>query len=147
MAARRSAVGNRQPTSSAARSLAISSHLSPSPPAPRRLPPAPLAQTFFNSDPGSDALGRVQGQLKEVKDVMVENIEKVLARGEKIELLVDKTEELSQTARRFQYQSKNLKDMMWWKNVKMWLIIIFIVLIVIYFIVSFICGFNFDKCK
>lgn len=34
------------------------------------------------------------GQVNEVKDVMVENIEKVLERGEKIELLVDKTDDL-----------------------------------------------------
>ena len=45
--------------------------------------------------------------------------EKVLQRGEKIELLVDKTEALSTSARRFQHQSKSLKNVMWWKNVKM----------------------------
>lgn len=39
--------------------------------------------------------------------------EKVLQRGEKIELLVDKTEALSQSARRFQHQSKSLKNVMW----------------------------------
>ena len=33
-------------------------------------------------------------QVNEVKDVMVENIEKVLERGERIELLVDKTDVL-----------------------------------------------------
>jgi vesicle-associated membrane protein 7 len=31
-----------------------------------------------------------------VKDVMVENIDRILVRGEKIELLVDKTERLNQ---------------------------------------------------
>jgi hypothetical protein len=33
-------------------------------------------------------------QLDEVKNIMVDNIEKVLERGEKIELLVDKTDNL-----------------------------------------------------
>jgi hypothetical protein len=33
-------------------------------------------------------------QVDEVKNIMVENIEKVLERGEKIELLVDKTDNL-----------------------------------------------------
>lgn len=55
---------------------------------------------------------QVRGQLNEVKDIMVENIEKVLQRGEKIELLVDKTEALSQSAKRFQTQSKSLKNVM-----------------------------------
>ena len=37
---------------------------------------------------------RVQQQVSEVKEIMMDNIEKVLDRGEKIELLVDKTENL-----------------------------------------------------
>ncbi|KAK8980532.1 hypothetical protein V6N11_081997 [Hibiscus sabdariffa] len=39
-------------------------------------------------------LAKVKAQVSEVKGVMMENIEKVLDRGEKIELLVDKTEDL-----------------------------------------------------
>ncbi|ONK74800.1 uncharacterized protein A4U43_C03F10270 [Asparagus officinalis] len=39
-------------------------------------------------------LAKVKAQVTEVKGVMMENIEKVLDRGEKIELLVDKTENL-----------------------------------------------------
>ncbi|KAL9257616.1 Vesicle-associated membrane protein 721-like protein [Drosera capensis] len=39
-------------------------------------------------------LSKVQAQISEVKGVMMENIEKVLDRGEKIELLVDKTDNL-----------------------------------------------------
>ncbi len=101
---------------------------------------------FFNEDPSADSFSRVHGQLSSVKEVMVENIERVLERGEKIELLVEKTEELSASAKRFQHGSRNLKYMFWWKNVKMWLFITFIVLIIIYFIVSFICGFDFSKC-
>ncbi|TQE03498.1 hypothetical protein C1H46_010813 [Malus baccata] len=43
-------------------------------------------------------LAKVKAQVTEVKGVMMENIEKVLDRGEKIELLVDKTDNLrSQT--------------------------------------------------
>ncbi|THG17488.1 hypothetical protein TEA_006878 [Camellia sinensis var. sinensis] len=41
-------------------------------------------------------LSKVKAQVSEVKGVMMENIEKVLDRGEKIELLVDKTENLHQ---------------------------------------------------
>ena len=37
----------------------------------------------------------------------------VLARGEKIELLVDKTEALNQSAKKFQKSAKNLKNAMW----------------------------------
>ena len=46
-------------------------------------------------------LAKVKAQVSEVKGVMMENIEKVLDRGEKIELLVDKTENLHQQAQDF----------------------------------------------
>jgi vesicle-associated membrane protein 7 len=101
---------------------------------------------FFNENPGADNFGKVKDQLSEVKDIMVENIEKVLARGEKIELLVDKTDALNQSAKRFQKTSKQLKNVMWWKNVKMWGLIIVVVAIIIWLISSFVCGFNFSKC-
>lgn len=39
-------------------------------------------------------IASVQKKVDEVKNIMVENIERVLERGEKIELLVDKTDNL-----------------------------------------------------
>lgn len=54
---------------------------------------------FFSRDPTADRVTRVREEIDEVRSVMVDNIEKVLQRGEKIELLVDKTENLNQQAR------------------------------------------------
>lgn len=42
----------------------------------------------------------------------------VLERGEKIEVLVDKTEDLQNQAQRFQVQGRNLRNKMWWQNMK-----------------------------
>jgi len=67
---------------------------------------------FFNSDQADfqvDNIGAVKSQIEDVKDVMVQNIEKVLERGEKIELLVDKTDRLNQQAFRFESSSRNLR--------------------------------------
>ena len=44
-------------------------------------------------------------QVDEVKNIMVDNIEKVLERGERIELLVDKTENLRSQVRASACQS------------------------------------------
>ncbi len=74
---------------------------------------------YFSSNPAADALSRAKGEMAEVKSVMVENIDKVLDRGEKIELLVDKTEGLSGDAFRFKKQTTRLKQQMWVKNMKM----------------------------
>ncbi|KAL5818582.1 hypothetical protein ACOSQ4_022424 [Xanthoceras sorbifolium] len=48
-------------------------------------------------------LAKVKAQVSEVKGVMMENIEKVLDRGEKIELLVDKTENLLSQVSKYTY--------------------------------------------
>jgi hypothetical protein len=73
--------------------------------------------------------------------------EKVLQRGEKIELLVDKSEQLSQSARKFQKQSKSLKNVMWWKNVKLWGLIGVLLLIIILVICMSVCGASFQNCS
>jgi len=102
---------------------------------------------YFSSNPDADRINEVRGEIDEVKQVMVTNIEKVLERGEKIELLVDKTENLNQQAFKFKTQSTSLKRSMWWKNVKFGLVIFAFVALVILFIVMGICGFDFHKCK
>lgn len=78
---------------------------------------------YYNTNPAAqeDSVVRVQNQLDSVKDVMVANIEKVLERGEKIELLVDRTDRLSQQAFRFEKKSKHLKRSVHWANCKRWL--------------------------
>lgn len=71
-----------------------------------------LMQTmeFYNHDPASDSLTKVKSELQDVKGIMVQNIEKVLERGERIELLVDKTDRLNQTSFKFEKASRQLKN-------------------------------------
>ena len=63
-------------------------------------------------------LQRVQDEIGEATDVMRQNIEAVVGRGEHLELLVDKSEGFSTNARAFQKQSKDMRSAMWWKNAK-----------------------------
>ncbi|EFJ08162.1 hypothetical protein SELMODRAFT_235084 [Selaginella moellendorffii] len=90
-------------------------------------------------------IARIKQQVSEVKGIMMDNIEKVLERGEKIELLVDKTENLRFQADNFQRQGRQLRRKMWLQNMKMKLIVLAIVLFVIVVIWLAIChGFS---CK
>jgi vesicle-associated membrane protein 7 len=64
------------------------------------------------------------------------------------QLLVDKTDRLNQQAFKFEKQSKRLKNVMWWKKVKMWLAIAFIVAVIIFAITAMACGgLTFHNCK
>lgn len=85
-------------------------------------------------------LAKVKAQVSEVKGVMMENIEKVLDRGEKIELLVDKTENLRSQAQVFRQQGGQIKRKMWWQNMKIKLIVLAILIVLILIIVLSICG-------
>ncbi|KAG2452182.1 hypothetical protein HYH02_003213 [Chlamydomonas schloesseri] len=93
-------------------------------------------------------IAAVQKKVNEVKDVMVENIEKVLERGEKIELLVDKTDDLRNQAEQFQKKGRQLRNKMWWQNCKMKLVVLLAILVlavVIFLLVCFTGGKNCTK--
>ncbi|KAH9607685.1 hypothetical protein KSS87_010948 [Heliosperma pusillum] len=88
-------------------------------------------------------LAKVQAQISEVKGVMMENIEKVLDRGEKIELLVDKTENLRSQAQDFRQQGTQMRRKMWLQNMKIKLIVLGIIIALVLIIVLSVCqGFN-----
>ncbi|KAJ3089311.1 Vesicle-associated membrane protein [Quaeritorhiza haematococci] len=60
---------------------------------------------FYSSNVNADRIRQVQGEIEQVKDVMVHNIERVLERGERIEILVDKTDNLNQASFAFKKRS------------------------------------------
>ncbi|XP_049959318.1 vesicle-associated membrane protein 7 [Schistocerca serialis cubense] len=87
-----------------------------------------------------DTMSRVRGDLNDLKDIMVKNIENVARRGERLELLVNKTENLSANSVTFRKTSRNLARSMFWKNVKLYVIIGVVITVLIYFIISMACG-------
>ncbi|KAF3664041.1 Vesicle-associated membrane protein [Capsicum annuum] len=85
-------------------------------------------------------LSKLKAQITEVKGIMMDNIEKVLDRGEKIELLVDKSENLQFQADSFQRQGRQLRRKMWFQNLQMKLMVggaIFVFIIIVWL---FACG-------
>lgn len=66
----------------------------------------------------SDNVRKVREEIDNVRGIMTENIERVLERGERIDLLVDKTGRLNVGAGEFRRRSRGLRRRMWWKNVK-----------------------------
>lgn len=90
----------------------------------------------------------VQKKVDEVKNIMVENIERVLERGEKIELLVDKTDNLRFQADKFHKTGRQLRSRMWWQSFRMKIIILVVIIllaVVIFLAVCFSGGNCFKK--
>lgn len=50
---------------------------------------------------------------------MLENIDKVLERGDRLDLLVDKTDTMQTNTLRFRKQTRRYRTSVWWKNVKL----------------------------
>lgn len=90
---------------------------------------------------------QVRDQLDELKGIMVKNIDSITERGENLNLLVDKTEDLSSSSVTFKKTSTNLARKLFWKNIKMTVILVIVAILVIYFIIAGACGgLNLPKC-
>ncbi|XP_035247606.1 vesicle-associated membrane protein 8 [Anguilla anguilla] len=85
-------------------------------------------------------LTQVQDQVNDVKVILKDNINKVLERGEKLDDLIDKTDDLRATADSFQRTSTRVARKYWWKNIKMMVIIGVVVAIIIILIILFATG-------
>ena len=102
---------------------------------------------YFNTNPNADKIQQVQNQIESVKDIMIENIDRVLERGEKIELLVDKTDRLNQQAFNFEKSSRSLKNAMLCRKIRNYTIMAIIIALIIFFIAAMVCGLDFKKCQ
>jgi vesicle-associated membrane protein 7 len=83
----------------------------------------------FNTAPPVDELTRAQNELNQVKDIMVQNVEQILSRGERIELLVDKTDVMAGQATAFRRGARTVRREMWWKNTKILILSCFVALV------------------
>jgi vesicle-associated membrane protein 7 len=101
----------------------------------------------YNENPEADKIGRIKEQIDSVKQVMLENLDNVIERGDRIENLCDKTEQLKEEAIGFHTNARTLKRRMIMRNVKICIAIIGLIGILA-LVISFIaCGINFSKCK
>lgn len=58
----------------------------------------------------------------------------------RIDLLVDKTDRLGGSARDFRVRSRGLRRKMWWKNVRLMVLLVVVIIFLLYLLVGFGCG-------
>jgi vesicle-associated membrane protein 4 len=66
---------------------------------------------------------QVQSEVDEVVGIMQGNIHKVMQRGEQIDSLQTKTEDLQSSSLQFKRGANQVRKEMWWKDMKLKLII------------------------
>jgi len=106
---------------------------------------AALVHTY-NTAPPVDELARAQTELNHVKDIMVQNVEQILSRGERIELLVDKTDVMAGQATAFRRGARSVRRQMWWKNKKVIALCVIVALFLLYILVAQFCGVGLNHC-
>ncbi|CAI7630769.1 unnamed protein product [Penicillium pancosmium] len=85
------------------------------------------------SQNGNQRTAALQAQIDDTVGVMRENINKVSQRGERLDSLQDKTDNLAVSAQGFRRGANRVRKQMWWKDMKMrvCLVICVIVLLVV----------------
>ncbi|CAL1710957.1 unnamed protein product [Somion occarium] len=100
----------------------------------------------YNTAPPTDELTRAQSELAQVKDIMVQNVEQILSRGERIELLVDKTDSMASQATAFRRGARTVRRSMWWKNTKIVALSGVVGLTFVWVLVAQFCGAGLNHC-
>lgn len=112
-----------------------------------------------NGDEGISGNGSSSGQINpnqlllaneevdEVRQLMLDNINKLLSRGDKINLLVDQTDRLNTSSLVFQRKAQQIKRKMWINKAKFILMVAGGAIMLLYLFIGSQCGFPiFDHC-
>lgn len=89
----------------------------------------------YNNKTEVDKLSSLRKELSDLEEQSLRNMDKIIERGEKIEILVKKSETLADQSYDLRDTSRKVKNKMWWKNKKVMIGIAAIVLIVVVIII------------
>ncbi|XP_037536581.1 vesicle-associated membrane protein 8 [Nematolebias whitei] len=87
-----------------------------------------------------DKVQTLKDQVDGVTNIMSQNVNRIIARGERLDDLMGKSEDLQEGAKGFKQTSQKVARAYWWKNVKLIIVIVVIVVIIILIIVLLATG-------
>lgn len=89
----------------------------------------------YNNKTEVDKLSSLRKELSDLEEQSLRNMDKIIERGEKIEILVKKSETLAEQSYDLRDTSRKVKNKMWWKNKKVMIGIALVIVIVVVIIV------------
>lgn len=98
------------------------------------------ANAKFTASDSKSKINQVNAQVMEVKEVMVQNIDKVLERGERLDDVLVKSDAMKDSAAQFRNSGRKLRRQMWCQNCKLWAALIAILIVVVIVIFFAVCG-------
>jgi len=101
----------------------------------------------YTTAPPADPLKQARSDLDNVKDIMVQNIDSILQRGERLDLLVDKTDTLAGQAYAFRRGARNVRRQQWWKNMRITALTGVVGVLILYLFIAQFCGAALNHCR
>ncbi|XP_055552295.1 vesicle-associated membrane protein 8 [Falco cherrug] len=89
---------------------------------------------------GGGRMQALQREVEGVKTIMTQNVERILARGENLEQLHSKSQDLEATSEHFKTTSQKMARRYWWKNVKLLVILGLVGAIILILIILLVTG-------
>ena len=80
-------------------------------------------------------MANLRKELSDLEEQSLRNMDKIIERGEKIEILVKKSETLADQSYDLRDTSRKVKNKMWWKNKKVMIGIALVVVLVVAIII------------
>eukprot|EP00301_Raphidiophrys_heterophryoidea_P015291 c23863_g1_i1.p1 GENE.c23863_g1_i1~~c23863_g1_i1.p1 ORF type:complete len:109 (-),score=24.09 c23863_g1_i1:55-381(-) len=103
------------------------------------------------SDPATDRILQVREDIDTTRGIMAENLEKVLNRGEKMELLADKTDSLGEHSKTFKRSSvavmRGARFRTWKLKLTICGLVFSLIVIVVTVVLIWLCGIDGKKCR
>ncbi|CAE7633380.1 vamp7B [Symbiodinium pilosum] len=101
-----------------------------------------LLMEKFNS-PDVDRVANMMAKVQHINDHLMDSIDKILERQEKIDLLVHRSEVLSAAASSFRRDAEHLRRHVWWQNFRAMALVAFVLLAAVLVVLLASCGFSF----
>merc|ERR1739845_178607 len=90
--------------------------------------------------PGADRVTAMREKVKDINDSLMDGIDKILERQEKIDLLVNRSNQLAESSVAFRRDAQSVRRWQWWRRAKIWVCIISLALVVIMVVLFSTCG-------
>merc|ERR1711972_709812 len=99
----------------------------------------------YNS-PDADRVASLMQKVQHVNDNLMESMDKILERQEKIDVLVHRSRMLEDSAVSFRREAERVRITVWWRNARMLVCICVIVVLAVLVIAMASCGFSLQNC-
>ncbi|CBZ28344.1 vesicle-associated membrane protein (vamp),putative [Leishmania mexicana MHOM/GT/2001/U1103] len=100
----------------------------------------------FNESPQEDMVCRIKEQLNATREVMLQNLDGIIERGDRIDTLCDRTELLCDEAHGFHSNARSLKHAVLMHKIHIIIGIVIFIAILALITALGICGIDFKKC-